>query len=255
MAAPPDRGRRFARRALVGVGIGTGAALGGAGALSAWRQIALPRMRAPVAATPARPPLVAPLTYAAIGASDAAGVGVADPGRDGWVSIFARRLPAGTRLVNLGVPGITLHRALDTVLPRAISAQPGLVTVWLVVNDVLAGVSLDSYRADLDRLLRELRAGTAAQIAVGNLPDPPGTVGGVQLPQFVRRTIVAQWNTAIAGVVRTHDAILVDLYQRWPVGQHPEFLGADGLHPTASGYQSLAEAFATTLTAERLLLG
>jgi acyl-CoA thioesterase I len=204
-------------------------------------------------ASPARPPLAAPLTYVALGASDATGLGAPDPAREGWVPLLAQGLPRGTRLVNLGVPGITLREAVERVLARAIGAQPGLVTVWLVVNDILAGVSLESYRADLDRLLGELRRGTQAQVAVGNLPDPPGTLGGVQLPAIVRRTIVGQWNEAIAGAARTHDAILVDLFRRWPVGAHPEYIGPDGLHPTASGYQSLAQVFLDTLRDARLL--
>jgi lysophospholipase L1-like esterase len=204
-------------------------------------------------ASPARPPLAAPLTYVALGASDATGLGARDPAREGWVPLLAQGLPRGTRLVNLGVPGITLREAVERVLARAIGAQPGLVTVWLVVNDILAGVSLESYRADLNRLLGELRRGTQAQVAVGNLPDPPGTLGGVQLPAIVRRTIVGQWNEAIAGAARTHDAILVDLFRRWPVGTHPEYIGPDGLHPTASGYQSLAQVFLDTLRDARLL--
>jgi lysophospholipase L1-like esterase len=198
-------------------------------------------------ARPPRPPLAPPLTYVALGASDAAGVGVDSPARDGWVPLLARRLPGPARVVNLGVPGITLRRALDGVLPRAVSAQPDLVTVWLVVNDVLAGVALDRYRADLDRLLAQLRSGTRAQVAVGNLPDPPAALGGVRVPQFVRRTVVAQWNAAIAAAAWAHDAILVDLAARWPLARHPEFIGPDGLHPTAAGYQALAGAFYAAL--------
>jgi hypothetical protein len=47
----------------------------------------------PAPPAPSRALLKAPLTYVAIGASDAAGIGVGNPARDGWVSVFARRLP------------------------------------------------------------------------------------------------------------------------------------------------------------------
>jgi acyl-CoA thioesterase-1 len=263
---PPRPARRSRRPFLAGLGL-AGAAVAGGAYLGSRVGQALPglssvpglealagRVAPPAAtATPSRPPLAAPLTYVALGASDATGLGARDPAREGWVPLLAQGLPRGTRLVNLGVPGITLREAVERVLPRALGAQPGLVTVWLVVNDILAGVSLESYRADLDRLLGELRRGAGAEVAVGNLPDPPGTLGGVQLPAIVRRTIVGQWNEAIAGAARKHDAILVDLYRRWPVGAHPEYIGPDGLHPTASGYQSLAQAYLDTLRDARLL--
>jgi acyl-CoA thioesterase I len=247
--------RRSRRPFLAGLGLAGAAVAGGAylGSRVGPTLEALAGRAAPPTQTPARPPLTAPLTYVALGASDATGLGARDPAREGWVPLLAQGLPRGTRLVNLGVPGITLREAVERVLPRAIGAQPGLVTVWLVVNDILAGVPLESYRADLDRLLGGLRRGTAAQIAVGNLPDPPGTLGGVQLPAIVRRTVVGQWNEAIAGAARTHEAILVDLFRRWPVGAHPEYIGPDGLHPTASGYQSLAQVFLDALRDAQLL--
>jgi lysophospholipase L1-like esterase len=257
----PRAARRSRRGLLFGMGLAGATVAGGA--------VLLPRVLAEVAglpgglpltwgapepkAAPARPPLAAPLTYVVIGASDAVGMGTRDPAREGWVPLLTQQLPPGTRVVNLGVPGIALHDAVDQVLPRAIAARPGLVTVWLVVNDVLAGVPLDRYRADLERLIGGLRDGTQAEIVLGNLPDPPGAMGGVQVPAFVRRTIIGQWNDAIAATARAHDAILVDLYRKWPVGEHPEFIGPDGLHPTAAGYRSLADVFAATLREERLL--
>ncbi len=258
----PRAARRSRRGLLFGMGLAGATVAGGA--------LLLPRVLAEVAdrseglpdsggtpapaPAPGRTPLTAPLTYVAIGASDAVGMGTRDPAREGWVPLLAQQLPPGTRLVNLGVPGIALHDAVDQALPRAVAAQPGLITIWLVVNDVLAGVPLDRYRADLERLIGGLRAGTKAAIMLGNLPDPPGDLGGAQVPAFVRRTIIGQWNNAIAATARDHDAILVDLYRRWPVGEHPEFIGPDGLHPTAAGYRSLAEVFVATLREERLLV-
>jgi lysophospholipase L1-like esterase len=257
----PRAARRSRRGLLFGMGLAGATVAGGA--------LLLPRVLADVAGlsdglpfswgnpapppAPGRTPLTAPLTYVAIGASDAVGMGTRDPAREGWVPLLAQQLPPGTRLVNLGIPGVALHDAVDQALPRAVAAQPGLITVWLVVNDVLAGVPLDRYRADLERLIGGLRSGTKAEIALGNLPDPPGDMGGVQIPAVVRRTIIGQWNDAIAATARAHDAVLVDLYRRWPVGEHPEFIGPDGLHPTAAGYRALAEVFVTTLREARLL--
>src|SRR5712691_3893159 len=111
-----------------------------------------------------------PLTYVAIGASDAVGVGARDPVTEGWVPRLGARLGADARVVNLGVSGSTLSQALDEQLGPAIDAQPDVVTVWLAVNDLNARVSLERYAADLDMLLGRLEA-THARVLVGNVPD------------------------------------------------------------------------------------
>lgn len=202
--------------------------------------------------TPA-PALKPPLTYAALGASDAVGVGVENPERDSWVAVLGRRLPQPARTVNLGLPGIQLRQAIEVGLPPALDAQPQLVTVWLVVNDVLAGIRLDQYQADLDRLLGRLRSGTKAYVAVGNIPNPPDAVPYLGLQPAQRRALAATWNAAIAATVREHEAILVDLYQRWPLAENPTFIGPDGLHPTVAGYRSLADTFLAVLHEARVV--
>src|SRR5262245_29899202 len=183
-------------------------------------------LRGPAAGQAAR--LRPPLTYVAIGASDAVGVGVEDPDRDGWVSVLHRALPRPTRLVNLGIPGIRLAGALAVELPPAIEARPDLVTLWLAVNDLLGGVSLDDYRADLDRMLGRLRGETGAVVALGNVPDAPETRRYLGMEAGERRRVAAAWNETIAAAADRHGAVLVDLFGRWPSALHPEYIGLDG---------------------------
>jgi lysophospholipase L1-like esterase len=197
--------------------------------------------------------LRAPLTYVAIGASDAVGVGVEDPEQDGWVSVLHRALPRPTRLVNLGIPGIRLGGALAVELPPALEARPDLVTVWLAVNDLLGGVALEAYRADLDRLLGRLREETGAVVALGNVPDAPETRRYLGMEAAERRRVAAAWNETIAAAAERHGAILVDLFARWPSARHPEYIGLDGLHPTALGYRALAETFLSALRERRVV--
>ncbi len=42
---------------------------------------------------------------------------------------------------------------------------PGLVTIWLVANDFVGGVSYSAYIHDLNSLLAQLRTNTHAQLA------------------------------------------------------------------------------------------
>src|SRR5215831_15319841 len=93
-----------------------------------------------------------PLTYVAIGASDAVGVGAANPEKDGWVPKLGVALGPDVRVVNLGVSGSTLSQARQEQLGPALDAQPDVVTVWLAVNDLNARVPLEQYAANLDTL-------------------------------------------------------------------------------------------------------
>lgn len=186
-----------------------------------------------------------PLTYVAIGASDAFGVGTGDPKLDNWPTVLTHDLGGNVHLVNLGIPGITVAGARNEELPVAIGSNPDIVTVWLAVNDVAARVPLDTYRQQLNALLSTLKQKTHAQIFVGNLPDL------TLLPFFAGANLtllsetIQTWNGAIAQVVAANGDTLVDLYSQWhELALHPEYLAPDGLHPSTVGAQRLAAVFA-----------
>jgi len=185
-----------------------------------------------------------PLTYVAIGASDAVGVGADDPETQGWVPRLGARLGPNVRVVNLGVSGSTLRQALDEQLGPALDARPDVVSVWLAVNDLNAQVPLEQYAADLDTLLGRLE-GTHAKVLVGNVPDVGRLAAYRGVDPGPLEAEVTRWNQAIAETVARHGATLVDLYGRWQeVADHPEYLSQDGFHPSADGYARLAEVFA-----------
>src|SRR5947209_13124312 len=158
-------------------------------------------------ATPAakQPPLSqpnilsGPITYVALGASDAVGAGSDQPGSQGYVPLIAAHLPQGSHLVNLGISGIRVHEALTEELPIALSTSPGLVTIWLVANDFVDGVSYTDYTHDLDALLSQLRTRTRAKLVMANLRDL------TRLPAFASLTL-------------TQKAQMLQQIQRWNAG-------------------------------------
>src|SRR5947209_4866568 len=190
-----------------------------------------------------------PVTYVAIGASDAVGVGARDPETEGWVPRFGAQLGTNVRVINLGVSGSTLGQALDEQVGPALDAQPDVVTVWLAVNDLNARVPLDQYAAELDTLLTQLD-GTRARVLVGNVPDLGRLAAYRGIDPAPLQAEVDRWNNVIAETTARHGATLVDLYARWQeVAQHPEYLSADGFHPSSEGYQALAEVFGEAVSA------
>jgi acyl-CoA thioesterase I len=189
-----------------------------------------------------------PFTYVALGASDSYGIGTNDPQTDNWPTVLALQLGADTHLVNLGVPGTMLSQALTAQLPVAVDAHPDVVTVWLAVNDLLAGVPLATYTQELDSAVATLRDHTGARVFVGNVPDLAllPRLSGVSPTELGAE--IARWNQAIAGVCRAHGAHLVDLFTDWSeLAAHPEYVSADGFHPSTVGAQRLAAIFAAAI--------
>jgi lysophospholipase L1-like esterase len=233
----------FLRAAMIGLALICLAALAACGS-------------SPSAPRPAANPTAthtASVVYVALGASDAVGVGAADPNTQGYVPVLISRLPKDADAINLGVSGYKVHDALQNKIAAALNARPTLVTIWLAGNDFRGCTPLNTYIADLNALLDQLKSGTKAQVFVANLPDMsllpamrPGSQGlGVchqsQTSQQMRAETQA-WNTAIAQVVNSHGDDLIDLY-RAELASHPEYISGDGFHPTAAGYLRLADLF------------
>ncbi len=191
------------------------------------------------------------LTYVAIGASDTFGLGADDPQTQNWAADLAREIGPGVHLINLGIPGVTLHQALNIELPVAIDAHPDLVTIWLAVNDIGNSVPAANYARDLETLLSSLQAADPhVRIAIANVPDLR-LVPHFQI--FDQQWLYAQvqaYNAVIAAAAKRHHIILVDIFQRWQtLREHPEYISSDGFHPSTLGYEKLAGLFYQTLIA------
>ncbi len=188
-----------------------------------------------------------PVTYVALGASDAVGVGSNIPGSQGYVPLIAAHLPRGSHLINLGISGIHLHEALTEELPLALTTSPNLITIWLVANDFVGGVTYNDYMHDLNTLLQQLRTSTHSRIVMADLPDL------TRLPAFANETptqktymlnAIQQWNTGIAQLAKRYGVVLVDLFSQGSrLTAHPEYISIDGFHPSPSGYVQLANYF------------
>jgi acyl-CoA thioesterase I len=226
-----------------------------------------------VPATPGRP-----VVYAAVGASETAGVGTADPFRDAWPRVLWRTLPLGSALYDLGVPGSTTEQALAEQVPQAVAVRPDVVTVWLNVNDLIAGVPPARYGAELEELVHRLRRDGATTVLVADTPRLDTlplyracrAADGVYTPEGgpavrcrldvvppfppprVVRARVAAYDREIARVVAAEGAVLVDLHALGDVAtEHPTWISPDGFHPSTRGAAAVADLFADALQGSR----
>jgi len=184
-----------------------------------------------------------PTKLVTIGASDIVGVGTSNGAADGWAPQLAKRLPGRVSLMKLGISGASAGEIRRQLLPRAVAARPDVAVLWTGVNDVVWGGQLQAYRRDLDAIVGGL-AGTGARVYVVNLPDVT-QLPAVRPHAALLGPVLGHWQTAVREVAKAHGAHTVELdVFALELGRHPEYISADGYHPSAVGYKRLAEVIA-----------
>ena len=220
----------------------------------------------PAPAAPSGPPLV----YAAVGASETAGFGADQPLREGWPGLLHRTaLPESAVFVNMGIPGATVAQALREAVPATLNLDPSLVTVWLNVHDIIAGVDPASFERDLGALVRAVRRGGATRVLVANVPPldrlpgylacrpsppangPPCRFGAAAPGPDALNRVIDAYDAATERVVSREGALLVDLHAvglaARRAGTEATLVSRDGFHPSTAGHRAVAEAFADVL--------
>jgi acyl-CoA thioesterase-1 len=131
------------------------------------------------------------------------------------------------RVVNAGVTGDTTAGGLRRV-EWALRAHPEVVIVALGANDGLRGQSVAGMRANLEQIVRRLRAGGARVL-----------VAGMRVPPNYGEAFAREYADAFPTVARqTGAALMPFLLDR--VAAVPALNQPDGIHPTASGHQIVA---------------
>lgn len=183
------------------------------------------------------------ITYTALGASDAVGIGAVPLSR-AYVYLLEDRMRGLDNLVdlhNLGISGARVEELVASELEPAIVTDPDVVTIWTGPNDIIAGANADVFATHLDLLLRELKQNTQAIVFVANVIDL------TQAPRFredpdpdVTVARIDAFNLRIVAAVEANDCVLVDLFG---IPLTDDMFFVDGFHPNNLGYERLADAF------------
>ncbi len=195
----------------------------------------------------------APLTFAMLGDSSAAGMGVDLPRETPGALLAAGLADIMRRPVELVCPAVVGAQSehLSTQVTRALSARPDVAVILIGVNDVTHRVRTGIAVGHLTEAVRRLRAvGTA--VVVGTCPDL-GTVQPIRPPlrwltrQWSRQLATAQTVSVVAAGGRT--VSLGDLLGAEFIAAPDRMFSADLFHPSAHGYAAAAAAILPTLAA------
>ncbi|MBY0432454.1 MAG: SGNH/GDSL hydrolase family protein, partial [Rhodospirillales bacterium] len=180
------------------------------------------------------------LHYVAVGASDALGVGAVPP-TEGYVYRIRDALdrnksgPVSLRL--LAVPSAEAN-LLDGLVEAYLKNgdEPGLVTLWVGSNDLIAGRSAAAFEHDLTYMLGMMRERGIERVFIANIPNLS------ELPRFrtgsagnVTGERVQAYNEAIERQAHRFGYAVVDLAERDIAAK--TITTADGLHPNNEGHR------------------
>jgi lysophospholipase L1-like esterase len=181
-----------------------------------------------------------PTRYVALGDSYTIGTGVAREERwpDQLVAALTDRVPLEL-VANLGVNGYTTDDVIRLELPQLAAARPEFVTLLVGVNDVVRGVTLERYRANVQQILASiLELVPRERIVVVSTPDYTRTPRGADFgnPQQQRDAIKAV-NEAMAALCAERGIAFVDISAvADSVEADRSLVASDLLHPSSDQY-------------------
>ncbi len=162
--------------------------------------------------------------------------------------LLAARYPGqAIDVVNEGVGGEDVRAGAADFSRVLVGGEPTAVLLLEGVNNINArqAAAIPDVVSSLRGMVQAGRS-RGFVVFVGTLL--PQREGGCRAGDYADGVddIVAA-NVLIRSMVGSEGAILVDLYRAF-VGRTAILLGADGLHPSAAGYEAMAEAFSAAIS-------
>ena len=181
------------------------------------------------------------MRYIALG--DSYTIGTSVPADECWpeqlVAALGPDTPTLTLVANLGVNGYTSADLIRDELPVLDALKPDVVSVLIGVNDVVQGVSVAAYEANLAAILDSLLVRLPAEriIAVA-IPDYTVTPAGGDYgdPHQQHDGIVAS-NATMKRLSRDRGIAFVDIFDiSLEAATDRALVADDGLHPSGAHY-------------------
>ena len=184
----------------------------------------------------------------ALGDSYTIGTSVAPEER--WPDQLVAALQDRLRLklvANLGVNGFSTSDLIRFELPQLADLRPDFATLLIGVNDVVRGVALDRYRANVQQILAAiLDLVPRERIVVVSIPDYTRTPSGSDYGDPIQqREAIRSFNEALAVMCAERGIAFVDISTvADAVEADPSLVAWDGLHPSGAQYTRWVELIA-----------
>jgi lysophospholipase L1-like esterase len=156
--------------------------------------------------------------------------------------------------LNRGVSGDTVARLQERWKVDTLDLKPDLLSILVGIND-LGGAAAEKYEENYDRLLQETVAalpnvrlvlGEPFGLPVGAFAKTMGEWEKTRAELERRQAIVAKLGAKYRATVVHYQKVFDDACRRAPA----EYWIWDGVHPTYSGHQLMADEWIRTVNAE-----
>ncbi len=159
------------------------------------------------------PPSPAPRkqVWLALGSSGTSGNGLQDETPASWASLLIGHLPPRAVGHDLTNPGATIAEVRRDQLPAAITWLPQAAALWIGLDDLLQGTSIEAFEEDLLAVLARLSAAGCAVVlaTVPQVADQP-ELQALGFTDELLRLHVQHWNASITRLGSALGATVID---------------------------------------------
>lgn len=147
------------------------------------------------------------------------------PLESGWVELLKQRIKQqgySTEVVNASISGETTGNAVKRLPALLEKHNPDIVLIELGGNDGLRGFELKSIKQNLENMIED-----AKQV------DAKVILTGIHIPPNYGPAYTQIFYNAYLNLAKKHDTLFIPFILEG-VGDQPDLMQADGVHPTAA---------------------
>lgn len=147
--------------------------------------------------------------------------------------------------VIIATTGWTTDELQAAIRERGLQEQFSFVSLLIGVNNQYRGRSVDNYREEFTQLLDQaisFAGGNTSMVFVLSIPDWGVTPFAAEKDALQIATEIDAYNETAARIAASRNVVFIEITDSTRLnGVHPEFLAADGLHPSEKEYAVWAQ--------------
>ena len=159
----------------------------------------------------------------------------------GWVQLLANDLDGKLRVSNASISGETTVGGLGRISSTLEQIKPTVVLLELGANDGLRGYSIDSMQKNLTEMIGSIKTSGATPI-----------LAGISLPASYGPRYIDSFRNMYRELADQHNIAYFDLYNE-ALLTNPNYIQADGLHPTVLSQPIIKESVKNFLLKQEIV--